>query len=354
MQNNNWQNNNGLIPPHQSKEKISLIVKFKNFWTITDDESYMTLFTKILLAFLLVLFLWAAFAPINSSLIASGEIVVSNNKKIVSHLEGGIVEEIKVKEGEFVEEGQELIILNMVQVRAKNEQILESIKATEFQKTATEQKIATLHQELKIVNELLKNSNSSLTRKLDLQKQQSEAQGKLGELIANIASLRSECQANNYTMERSVIKAPVAGSVMNLKHQTIGGIIQAGSEIMFIIPKDDKLIAELKVKPTDIDLLKVGMEAKTQLSAYKSKLMPKLDGKVIGISADNFKNEMNGEIYFKARIEIPESELKKLKEDVTLTPGMPVQSFIITGSRTMLQYLIAPIEESAYKAFRED
>jgi len=63
---------------------------------------------------------------------------------------------------------------------------------------------------------------------------------------------------------------------------------------------------------------------------------------------------MTGEVYFKARIEIPESELKKLKTDVKLTPGMPVNAFIITGSRTLLQYLITPISESAYKAFRED
>ena len=161
-------------------------------------------------------------------------------------------------------------------------------------------------------------------------------------------------EANRYVLERSVIKAPTSGKVMNLKYQTVGGTIAPATEIMFIVPKNDELIAELKVKPQDIDLLREKMRAKIQLSAYKTRLMPKLNGIIINVSADSFKNEMTGEIYFKARVQIPEAELKKLKMDVKLTPGMPVDGFLITGSRTLFQYLITPISESAYKAFRED
>jgi hypothetical protein len=123
---------------------------------------------------------------------------------------------------------------------------------------------------------------------------------------------------------------------------------------MFIVPENDKLIAELKVSPQDIDLLKEGMEAKIQLSAYKAKLMPKLNGKIINVSADSYKNEMTAEIYFKARVEIAESELKKLKMTIKLTLGMPINGFLIAGSRTLFQYLITPISESVYKAFREE
>lgn len=332
----------------------SVLQKFKEFWMNDDDENYMSPYIKIMICFLLLFFLWASFAPINSSIISSGEIVLIGNKKIISHLEGGIVEEMKVKEGEFVESGQELMSLNDVQIKAKIEQVTEAINAAEFQKIATIKHISTLRQELKIVNELLKDANSSLTRKLELQKQLNESEGKFGEITSNILSLKSEYQAAKHTLNRSIITAPVSGFVMNLKHHTIGGIIPPASEIMFIVPKDDKLIAEVKVNPQDIDLLTIGMEAKTQLSAYKSRLMPKLEGEVVGISADNFKNEMTGETYFKAQIKISESELKKLKVNVKLTPGMPVTAFIITGSRTMLQYLLAPIKESAYKAFREE
>ena len=328
--------------------------KFKAFWQLKEESTYMTLFAKLLVIFLMIFVLWASFAPINSSIIANGEIILTANKKTISHLEGGIIEEIKVKEGQFVKAGDDLILLNTVQVKSKIQQTKEGIRASEFQKTATIKRISALRQELKIVEELMKDANSSLTRKLDLQKQLHEAEGKIGELDANIASLQNELISNEHILGRSIIKAPVEGFVMDLKHQTLGGVIAPASEIMFIIPKNDILIAEVKVKPQDIDLLTEGMVAKVQLTAYKSRLMPKLNGKIVNVSADSFKNEMTGEVYFKARIEIPETEIKKLKQDIKLSPGMPVTAFVITGSRTLLQYLITPISESGFKAFRED
>jgi len=333
---------------------LELCRKFKAFWQLKDEGHYMTLFTKIILIFLAIFVIWASFAPINSSIIANGEIILTANKKVISHLEGGIIEKIKVKEGQFVKVGDELILLNTVQVRAKIQQTKEGIRASEFQKTASIKRISALKQELNIVEELMRDANSSLSRQLDLQKQLHEAEGKIGELDANIASLQNELISNRHILERSVIKAPVEGFVMDLKHQTLGGVIAPASEIMFIVPQNDIMIAEVKVKPQDIDLLTEGMLAKVQLTAYKSRLMPKLDGKVVNVSADSFKNEMTGEVYFKARIEIPESELKKLKQDIKLSLGMPVTTFVITGSRTMLQYLITPISESGFKAFREE
>ena len=333
---------------------LELCRKFKAFWQLKDEGHYMTLFTKIILIFLAIFVIWASFAPINSSIIANGEIILTANKKVISHLEGGIIEKIKVREGQFVKVGDELILLNTVQVRAKIQQTKEGIRASEFQKTASIKRISALKQELNIVEELMRDANSSLSRQLDLQKQLHEAEGKIGELDSNIASLQNELISNRHILERSVIKAPVEGFVMDLKHQTLGGVIAPASEIMFIVPQNDIMIAEVKVKPQDIDLLTEGMLAKVQLTAYKSRLMPKLNGKVVNVSADSFKNEMTGEVYFKARIEIPESELKKLKQDIKLSLGMPVTTFVITGSRTMLQYLITPISESGFKAFREE
>ena len=328
--------------------------KFLSFWKIEGDENYLNLGVKIMLSFLVIIFLWALLAPINSSIISSGEIILTSNKKIISHLEGGVIDKIKIQEGQFVHEGEDLIALNTVQVQSKIVQISESINAMDFQKIATEKRINSLQQELRIVNELLKDENASLTRKIDIEKQFHESAGKLGEIMTNIVSLKNELEANQYVLERSIIKAPVAGNVMNLKYQTIGGTITPASEIMFIVPKNDELIAELKIKPQDIDLLTEGMKAKIQLSAYKTRLMPKLNGEIINISADSFKNEMTGEIYFKARVKIPDTELRKLKTDVKLTPGMPIDGFLITGSRTLFQYLITPISESTYKAFREE
>ena len=114
--------------------------KFKAFWTPTEEHHYMTVGLKISLAFLLILIVWATLAPINSSIITCGEIILTANKKTISHLEGGIIEEIKVKEGQFVQAGDDLILLNTVQVKSKIQQVLEGIKASEFQKTATEKR----------------------------------------------------------------------------------------------------------------------------------------------------------------------------------------------------------------------
>ncbi|MFM7620577.1 MAG: HlyD family efflux transporter periplasmic adaptor subunit [Alphaproteobacteria bacterium] len=328
--------------------------EFLIFWKIDGEENYLTLGVKISLCLLVIILFWALLAPINSSIIASGEIVLTSNKKILSHLEGGVIDKVIVQEGQFVNEGEDLIVLNTVQVESKIIQISEAINAAEFQKIASKKRINSLQQELRIVNELLKDENTSLTRKIDIEKQLHESQGKLGEIMSNIVSLNNELKANQYILERSVIRAPTSGNVMNLKYQTVGGTITPASEIMFIVPKNDKLIAELKVKPQHIDLLKEGMKAKIQLSAYKTRLMPKLNGVILNVSADSFKNEMTSEIYFKARVEIPETELQKLKEDIKLIPGMPIDGFLITGSRTLFQYLFTPISESAYKAFREE
>jgi len=443
------------------KHYFNLLKNFRNFWKVEDEENYMTSYNKVILIFIFVAFVWSAFAPINSYVISVGEIILNASKKEISHFEGGIIEEIKVKEGEFVNENQDLIILSKIQAESKKDsaqkqlisnvitntrlnseiekklnvdfsnieknfkldeeerkmlktqkdlfkkhqetvntkidilskkvqQIQEEIKAVLSQKYATEQMIEATKQELAIVEELLKSENASLVRKLDLQKRLSESEGRLGELNANydklktasleakleldnfknenyrealkeinetnvnIANLQNELDSSSDILVRTAIKSPVTGFIMDLKYHAIGSVIPPASQIMYVVPKDDVLIAEVKISTRDIDLVVKDMKAKVHLTAYKSRLMPKLKGRVISVSADNFKNEATGEIYFKARIEIPESELKKLSSDIKLTAGMPVEAYIITGSRSLLAYLFTPIKESAYKAFREE
>jgi HlyD family type I secretion membrane fusion protein len=181
-----------------------------------------------------------------------------------------------------------------------------------------------------------------------------EALKEINETNVNISNLQNELDSSSDILIRTAIKSPVAGFVMDLKYHAIGSVIPPASQIMFVVPKDDVLIAEVKINTRDIDLVAKDMKAKVHLTAYKSRLMPKLKGRVISVSADNFKNEATGEIYFKGRIEIPESELKKLSSDIKLTAGMPVEAYIITGTRSLLSYLFTPIKESAYKAFREE
>ena len=98
----------------------------------------------------------------------------------------------------------------------------------------------------------------------------------------------------------------------------------------------------------------VGMKSKIQLTAYKGKKVPKINGEVINVSPDIITNEQTRESYFLARVSISKKDIDKLKSKVELYPGMPAQVFIITGSRSLVSYMFTPISDSTYKAFREE
>ena len=169
-----------------------------------------------------------------------------------------------------------------------------------------------------------------------------------------IADLEERSSASSDVLTRTLITAPVSGIINNLRYHTKGGVISPGAEILEIIPQDDKLIVEVRVNPQDIDVVTIGLDSKVRLSAYKSKAVPLLKGVVINVSADSFDDEQSGLSFFVARIKIDEDELGKLQKNVRLYPGMPVESYIVTGSRTFLQYLFDPITISMRRAFRED
>lgn len=122
---------------------------------------------------------------------------------------------------------------------------------------------------------------------------------------------------------------------------------------MDIVPQNDRLIIEAQVLPQDIDVVHEGLAAKVMLSAYKSRFVPRLNGKVVQVSADRFLNENTGEPYFLVRVEIDKDALDGLPNEVALYPGMPAEVFITTGEGTFLQYLASPIIDSFRRGFRE-
>lgn len=113
------------------------------------------------------------------------------------------------------------------------------------------------------------------------------------------------------------------------------------------------LIVQAHVMPKDIESIKLGLRAKVQLSAYKSRLVPRVDGEVIYFSADRIYDERNGQPYYIARIRIDPNSLDKINYDVKLCPGMPAEVFIVKGGRTFLQYLLSPITDSLHRSFKE-
>lgn len=393
---------------------------------------------KSLIVFAVIFLGWAAFLPIKSASIADGVIVLDFNRKNIQHLEGGIIDQILVKEGQMVNEGDVLLYLHDIKAKTEQQILKERLWTMQLQKErlkaekenkqnlnldnffsevgelsqddsarlkeiasnqlrlfksrkdkrkgevkvlekklkSAETKLRLFQKELSLIKPLVDEDNLPILRELDLQKSiaQLEEEAETAKLqIANytnndlsetlkeikesdmeIVSLYNQLAASKDVLKRSAIKSPVSGKVMNIKYHTIGAVVPSGGEVMSIVPQYEELIIEAKIKPQDIDNVAVGMKSKIQLTAYKGKKVPKINGEVINVSPDIITNEQTRESYFLARVSISKKDIEKLKSKVELYPGMPAQVFIITGSRSLFSYMFTPISDSAYKAFREE
>jgi HlyD family secretion protein len=255
---------------------------------------------------------------------------------------------------------------------------------------AAKNQIAFLKEEIQTVRALVEKGQALRPRLLALERQAAELGGRQGEYQAAIARSRqtiaqAEVEILNVKIQRRNdvekelrdvqsqfsdfnerlkaaedvknrldIVAPQSGVITNLSFHTIGGVIQPGVPIMEIVPKDDKLIVEAKVSLTDIDIVHAGLPARVRLSAFKARRVPIIEAKVVSVSADRVVDKSGTSSYYLARIEVDENELKnQLSEHVELYPGMPADVLIVTGSRTLLGYLFAPIGDSMFRAFRE-
>ncbi len=403
---------------------------------------------------------WASIAPIDSAAIANGSVVLDANRKTIQHLEGGIITEIMVEDGDEVIAGQPLIKLNPVYAKAVNKtvtsnlllaratearliaerdeldeiefdgmfvnagsdkevtkiinsqkslfksrrdlmngrtnllekriaQLNDHIEGIEAQQEASKTQLEIIKEEIETVAELLKKGHTKKSRLLALQRAEAKLKGEMGnfkaettktrekiteneiqmlnlkvdnhreilselkEVQAEVNNLQEKLSASTDVYERTVITAPQSGKVTGLKFHTIGGVIPAGAPIMDIVPQDDILVIEARVSPQDIDIVHEGLDAKVMLSAYRSRFVPRLDGKVTRVSADKFTDERQGTTYYLARVEINRESFRKLDDNVKLYPGMPAETFIVTGSRTFLDYLISPITDSFRRSFRE-
>lgn len=406
------------------------------------------------------IFLWAALVPLQSGAVAPGRIVVDSNRKEIQHLEGGIVKEILVKEGDKVAANQLLVRLDNTSSQARadllrgeyiaarasearllaerdnkdavtfpeeltkleatdptvrdnldsqrrlfasrreslngqidvlNQKVAQSgseIAGLRDQASAASRQVALLNEEIAVVRGLLAKGNALKPRLLALERQAADLTGQRGQATAmisranqtinesklNIINLRTEflnqvvgelkeTQTQLSTLSEQMrsagdvarrvdIIAPIAGTVTGLKVHTIGGVVKSGETVMTLVPQDDKLIVEANVSPQDIDVVHTGLKAQVRLTAFKARYLRPAEGTVITVSADRFDDQRTGEGFYIARIEIPQSELADIG-DLKLTPGMPAETLIVTGRRTMLSYLVRPIRESFGRAFRE-
>lgn len=308
---------------------------------------------SVFAVFLVIFIGWAGFAELDSAAVAPGKIIPSENQKTIQHLEGGIIAKIHVEEGQQVEQGDPLISLSDTASRSKVQLLNERISGLEAQKKSISQQLELINDEYRDTSSLLEKGLVSKTRVLALERKRAELIGRLGEYTAQIAEAKEQLQASLDVLDRTTITAPFAGLIKGLEYHTIGGVIPPGGVIMEIIPQNDDLVIEARVSPQDIDIVHKGLTAKVMLSAYKRRFMPRLEGTVIRVSADRFTDERSGVPYYTAIVRISEEELASLNKDILLYPGMPADVFIVTGSRTMLNYLFSPIVDSFRRAFKE-
>jgi len=400
---------------------------------------------------------WAAFAPMKSAALAQGVVKVASERKTVQHLEGGIVQDILVKEDQEVAAGEILVRLDDINARTRfdmlqggydalaaefarleaerderpsllfpddllkriddpkvanlleGEQRLflsrregvqgqinvlrqrkqqngEKIGGRQTQMAATRTKLGYIKEEIKGAESLMEVGMYTKTRYFALRRAEADLNSDIGRLQADIAETRAlngetdlrimdlrnqlQTEINNklqeirlklddirerrdaakYALARSEIVAPQAGRVIGLQVHTIGGVIKPGGAILDIVPKDDKMIVEARIRPEDIDLVHKELPAEVRFTAFNSRTTPVFPGKVVRVSADRFTDPNRGVPFYLAQIEIDPKHVSNL----TLQPGMPAEVYIVTGERTALDYLTRPIRDQIHRGMLEE
>lgn len=179
-----------------------------------------------------------------------------------------------------------------------------------------------------------------------------EALTKLDEVRTKLADIGEQITAAEAVLGRTTIKAPAAGIVVSSTYNSKGSVIAPGQKIMEILPTASGLIVDAKLRPKDVDLVRVGQPAKLRLSALNARLTPEVPATVTQISADRLIDETTHEAYFRARLKITDTLPQGVKAG-QLYPGTPVEAFISTGDRTFFEYLARPMLDSFARAFTE-
>jgi len=367
----------------------------------------------VLAAFLGVAAYWAATANLDIVTVGMGTVIPSSKVQVIQNLEGGILAELPVREGQMVEKGQIVARISDVRFasdyrdnRARYLSLLARIArlTAEVQGTALAfpQDVRAERPDL-IRNEtelylsrrkgleeliaVLKRSHEMVSRELEmsiplvakgamseveilrLRRQENEISGQIADkrnlFVADaqrdltatkgdLASMAETLQASRDRMVRTTVRSPMRGLVKKLNIMTIGGVIQPGSNIMEVVPLEDTLLIETRVQPDDIGFVKVGQEANVKITAFDFSIYGGLPGAVEVVSADALVDDnMKGQTYYKVMVRTRSNHLEWKDGPLLIIPGMTATADILTGKRTVLQYLLKPVLKTSATALRE-
>ena len=362
----------------------------------------------------LLFIIWAKFAAIDEIVRAKGSIVSSSRPQIIQNLEGGILAELLVGEGDAVEPGDVLARLRGTQFETAVTDLREQVIAAEIRRLRLEAEIAGMfdfdapdaiaeflpdmvaserallnarqsdyvsrtegaqaivnetRRELAVMEDLYNREIAALIEVSRARKANSDALNTYNEIVTRaeleraseysdvlsaLATLRQDLRVAEDRLERTVITSPMRGIVNNLGVTTIGGVIRPGEEIFQIIPLDDELFVEAEVSPSNIANVIPGQAATIKLSAYDYTIYGSLSGEVQLISADTFEDERdpNAPPHYRVTLRVDTTDLDVRQSQIEIRPGMQADVELHTGSKTVLQYLTKPLYRSQ-EALRE-
>jgi len=179
-----------------------------------------------------------------------------------------------------------------------------------------------------------------------------QAQSELSAVQIEMGTIKETLGALSDRQERTEIRSPVAGVVKERKINTIGAVIQPGQDVMEIVPKDDQLLVEAAVRPADIAFLYPGQKAVVKVTAYDFSIYGGLKGELVDISADTISNEKD-ETFYRVRIRTPDTHLIHRGDRLEIIPGMVASVDILTGKKTVMEYLMKPLIKTLDSAMRE-
>ncbi|WP_323038531.1 HlyD family type I secretion periplasmic adaptor subunit [Gemmobacter sp.] len=380
-----------------------------------EDRSRLPSLTIRLVAATVALFVgWAAFATVDEIVRGTGEIIPTSRPQIIQNLEGGILAELMVRQGDVVNPGDVLARLYGTQFQSQVDDLTAQIDTLEVRRlrleaevegartfdvppglakrvseiVASERALLVARQadyesrrdgtkrvldqatkERKLLEDLFKQEVVSLIEVTRARKTHSDAENRhneaitttklerakeLSDTLKELGSLRQTLKAAQDQLDRTTLTSPMKGIVNNLSVTTIGGVVRPGEEILQIIPLDEELFIEAKVKPQDIANVKAGQQATIKLSAYDYTIYGALHGKVTFVSADTFKDERAREeqTYYRVTVSVDMKQLTERQTALEIRPGMQATVELHTGSKTVLHYLTKPLYKSR-EALRE-
>lgn len=359
---------------------------------------------------------WAHFARVEEITKGEAKIVSRSHEQVIQSLEGGILATMDVHEGQEVKRGEVLLKIDPTRAQASYRETLNKVlglKGTIARLRAEaygqplvfdEQVLKdpdVVEQETKAYNarkKALNDAVSALQRSYELSMREIHMSQPLADrgLLSGVEMLRMQRQANDLQsqiverrnryqaeanadlnklelelsqtsenligradiMDRTTISAPVNGTVKNIRVNTIGGVIQPGEHIMEIVPSEDQLLVEAKIRPSDVAFLHPGLPATIKITAYDYAIYGGLKGKVELISPDTIKDDAKtaagrpDDTYYRVMVLTDSSTLNVGNKKLPIIPGMVASVEIRTGEKTILEYLLKPVFK-AREAFRE-